>query len=70
MKKTLGHDSAAGLRAVYPKFFWSMVAPYSGRCARRPSHDARGQALGRRPLLPGFCRRPCLPTLGAERIRE
>jgi len=70
MNKKLGYNSAAGLRTVYPKFFWSMVTPYIGGALNNLRMTQEGKLWVANLYSHVFAEEHQLPTLGAERRRD
>jgi len=70
MNKKLGYNSAAGLRTVYPKFFWSVVTPYIGGALNNLRMTQEGKLWVANLYSHVFAEEHSLPTLGAERRRE
>jgi hypothetical protein len=69
MNETLGYDSSAGLRAAYPKFFWSTVTPYIEDALSNLRMTQDGQLWVANLYSHVFAEEHKLPALGAERIR-
>jgi hypothetical protein len=69
MNGKLGYTNAAGLRAKYPKFFWSVVTPYIEDALGylRMTQEGRAWVSGLYAHI--FAEEHQLPTLGAERVR-
>jgi len=70
MNETLGYDSSAGLRAAYPKFFWSTVTPYIEDALNDLLMTQGGQLWVANLYSHVFAEEHKLPALGAERIRD
>jgi hypothetical protein len=70
MNRKLGHNSSAGLRAVYPKFFWSMVTPYIGDALSNLRMTQEGKLWVANLYSHVFAEEHKLPTFGAERARD
>ena len=70
MNETLGYDSSAGLRAAYPKFFWSTVTPYIEDALNDLRMTQDGQLWVANLYSHVFAEEHKLPALGAERIRD
>jgi hypothetical protein len=66
----LGYNSSAGLRAAYPKFFWSVVTPYIGDALSNLHMTQEGKLWVANLYSHIFAEEHKLPTLGAERIGE
>lgn len=69
MNQKLGYNSSAKLRAEYPKFFWSMVAPYIGDAISNLQMTQTGKLWVANLYSHIFIEEHKLPALGAERIR-
>jgi hypothetical protein len=67
--KALGYDSSAKLRAAYPKFFWSAVAPYIGEAIDNLRMTQEGKLWIANLYSHIFAVEHDLPTFGAERAR-
>lgn len=70
MNEKLGYKSAAGLRAAYPKFFWSMVSPYLGDALSNLRMTQEGKVWVANLYSHIFAEEHDLPALGAERKRH
>jgi hypothetical protein len=70
MNEQLGYDSSAGLRAAYPKFFWSTVTPYIEDALSDLRMTQDGQLWVANLYSHVFAEEHKLPALGAERIRD
>jgi len=70
MNEMLGYDSSAGLRAAYPKFFWSTVTPYIEDALNDLRMTQDGQLWVANLYSHVFAEEHKLPALGAERIRD
>jgi hypothetical protein len=70
MNETLGYDSSAGLRAAYPKFFWSTVTPYIEDALNDLRMTQDGQLWVANLYSHVFAEEHKLPALGPERIRD
>ena len=70
MNAKLGYTSSAGLRAAYPKFFWSTVTPYIEDALNNLRMTQDGQLWVANLYSHVFAEEHKLPALGAERIRE
>jgi hypothetical protein len=70
MNEQLGYDSSAGLRAAYPKFFWSTVTPYIEDALSNLRMTQDGQLWVANLYSHVFAEEHKLPALGAERIRD
>ena len=69
MNQKLGYSSSAKLRAEYPKFFWSMVAPYIGDAISNLQMTQTGKLWVANLYSHIFIEEHKLPALGAERRR-
>jgi hypothetical protein len=67
ISKKLGYTSSADLRAAYPKFFWSTVAPYIGKAHSNLRMTQEGKLWIANLYAHVFAEEHKLPTLGAER---
>jgi hypothetical protein len=65
----LGYTSSAGLRAAYPKFFWSVVTPYIGDALANLQMTQEGKAWVASLYSHIFAEEHKLPALGPERKR-
>ena len=70
MAAKLGYKSAGDLRAMYPKFFWSMVTPYISDALNNLRMTQEGKLWVANLYSHIFAEEHKLPTLGAERIRS
>ena len=70
MNAKLGYTSSAGLRAAYPKFFWSVVSPYIGDALSYLRMTQEGKLWVANLYAHIFAEEHKLPALGAERIRD
>lgn len=70
MSKKLGYKSAGDLRAMYPKFFWSMVTPYISEALNNLRMTQEGKLWMANLYSHIFAEEHKLPTLGAERARS
>ena len=70
MNKKLGYGSSASLRAAYPKFFWSTVAPYIGNALSNLRMTQEGKLWIANLYSHVFAEEHKLPTFGAERMRD
>jgi hypothetical protein len=70
MNKKLGYGSPATLRAMYPKFFWSMVTPYIGDALNNLRMTQQGKLWVANLYSHLFAEEHNLPAFGAERRRE
>ena len=70
MNEKLGYDRSAGLRAAYPKFFWSTVTPYIEDALSNLRMTQDGQLWVANLYSHVFAEEHKLPALGAERIRD
>jgi hypothetical protein len=69
MNQKLGYNSSAKLRAEYPKFFWSMVAPYISDALSNLQMTQTGKLWVANLYSHIFIEEHKLPALGAERMR-
>jgi len=69
MNAKLGYNSSAGLRAAYPKFFWSVVNPYITDAVSNLHMTQEGKLWVANLYAHVFAEEHGLPTLGAERAR-
>ena len=70
MAGKLGYTSSAGLRAAYPKFFWSVVTPYVAEALANLHMTQEGKAWVASLYSHIFAEEHKLPALGAERQRN
>jgi len=70
MSATLGYETAAKLRADYPKFFWSTVSPHIGDALANLRMTQEGKQWVANLYAHVFAEEHQLPTLGAERERR
>ena len=68
--RKLGYNSSADVRAAYPKFFWSMVAPYIGNALSNLRMTQEGKLWIANLYSHVFAEEHKLPALGAERMRD
>ncbi len=68
INERLGYESAAELRAGYPKFFWTMVEPYIDDALRNLRMTQEGQQCIANLYAHVFAEEHLLPTLGPERM--
>ena len=67
MSAELGYETAAQLRADYPKFFWSAVSPHIGDALANLRMTQEGKQWVANLYAHVFAEEHQLPTLGAER---
>ena len=67
INEQLGYKTAAGLRAEYPKFFWSTVRPHIGEALSNLRMTQEGKQWVANLYSHIFAEEHLLPTLGAER---
>src|SRR5262245_8728587 len=67
MSAQLGYETAAQLRAAYPKFFWSTVSPHIGDALADLRMTQEGETWVANLYAHVFAEEHQLPTLGAER---
>jgi hypothetical protein len=70
MNKKLGYTTSAGLRAAYPKFFWSAVTPYIGDALNKLRMTQEGKLWVANLYGHIFAEEHKLPSLGPERASE
>ena len=68
--KALGYSTAAGLRAAYPKFFWSVVSPYIRGALDNLRMTQEGKVWIANLYSHVFAEEHGLPSLGVERHRR
>jgi hypothetical protein len=67
MSEKLGYRTAGDLRAMYPKFFWSMVTPYIENALSNLRMTQEGKLWVANLYSHVFAEEHHLPTMGAER---
>ena len=67
--KVLGYKTAGDLRAMYPKFFWSVVTPYISDALHCLGMTQEGKVWVANLYAHIFAEEHRLPSLGAERVR-
>ncbi len=67
MNAKLGYETAAQMRAAYPKFFWSTVSSYIGDALSNLRMTQEGKQWVANLYSHIFAEENLLPTMGAER---